>query len=147
MTFLLTFRPRTMSIKWRSVPWSSAVDRFQNLTSASSVKERQLNSSFPYKLKVDSKTFEENGNVNVDCNIPGIFNVRVCLGGNGWPTPYPIGIYLDADSRSSMINWPSPCDPLKVRCRYGDFVIYMDTATEDEIASAKEETADFFRDD
>ena len=115
------------------------------LASGEEIEEKK--SPFPYTLKVDSTSFQETGKVTVDCGIPGIYNVQVCSGGGGWPTPYEVGIYLDAaNDRCCIINWPRPCNPIKVRCEYGDFIIYLDTATENEIALATEETAEFFRD-
>ena len=99
------------------------------------------------RVEVDSAALEETGNVTVDVSIPEIISVQVCYGNGVWPTPYDVGIYLDADERSAIINWPRPCDPIKVICRYGEFVVHLDTATEETIAAAEEVQANFHRDD
>jgi hypothetical protein len=107
-----------------------------------------MSNVMPHIVKVDSTTLWEKRNVKVEIDVPGIYNLQVCCGGGGWPTPYEVGIYLDADNRwCCIIDWPRPCKPIKFSCEYGAFVVYLDTATEDEILSANEVTAEFFRDD
>jgi hypothetical protein len=102
----------------------------------------------PTVIKVDSTALWEKRNVSMVIDVPGIYNFQVCCGGGGWPTPYEVGIYLDADNRQCcIIDWPRPCKPIKFRCEYGEFVVHLDTATEDEILSATEVKAEFFRDD
>jgi hypothetical protein len=99
-------------------------------------------------IQVDTATLWLTGNVKIDLSAPGIYNCQVCTGGRGWPAPYRVGIYLDADYRQCcIIDWPHPCKPIKFKCEYGSFVAFLDTATADEILSAKEVAADFFRDD
>lgn len=99
-------------------------------------------------IKIDSTTLSEKGNVNVGLNVPGISNCQVSKGGHGWPTPYNIGLYIDTDNNQMcIIDWPEPCTPIKFTCRYGSFVVFLDTATEDDILSAIEVKASFFRDD
>jgi hypothetical protein len=99
-------------------------------------------------IKIDSTALWEKRNVKVDLSAPGIYNCQVCPGGGGWPTPCEVGIYLDADNRQCcIIDWPRPCKPIKFSCEYGDFVVHLDTATENEILSATEGKAEFFRDD
>jgi hypothetical protein len=101
-----------------------------------------------HRIKVDSATLWEKRNVSVVVNIPGINNFQVCCGGGGWPTPYEVGIYLEADNRQCcIIDWPRPCLPVRFSCEYGDFLVHLDTATEGEILAAKEVSAEFFRDD
>jgi hypothetical protein len=102
----------------------------------------------PTVIKVDSTILWEKHNVRVDVNVSGIYNIQVCLGGNGWPTPCEVGIYLDADYRQcAIIDWPRPCKPIAFKTDYGDFVFHLDTASDDEIRSANEVNAEFFRDD
>jgi hypothetical protein len=102
----------------------------------------------PTVIQVDSSTLWEKRNVKVEINVPGIHNVQVCCGGSGWPTPYEVGLYLDADNRQCcIIDWPRLCKPIKFSCHYGDFLVHLDTASEDDILSAKEVSAEFFRDD
>jgi hypothetical protein len=99
-------------------------------------------------IKIDSATLRDTRKVTVSVNIPGIYNFQVSCGGGGWPTPYEIGIYLDADNRQCcIIEWPCPCLPVRFTCDYGDFLVHLDTATEGEIRAAKEVAAKFFRDD
>lgn len=99
-------------------------------------------------IKVDSTTLMERGSVEIVLDVAEISNCQVCKGGNGWPTPYTIGIYIDTDNdRMCVIDWPEPCSPIKFECRYGSFVAHLDTATEDEIRSASEVEVSFFRDD
>lgn len=101
-----------------------------------------------HEIKVDAATLWEKNNVKVAVNIPGLYNIQVCCGGGGWPTPYEVGIYLDANSRQCcIIDWPRPCLPVRFNCEYGEFLVYLDTATDDEILAAKEVAAEFFRDD
>jgi hypothetical protein len=101
-----------------------------------------------HNIKIDSETLRDKKNVKVPINIPGIYNVQVCCGGGGWPTPYEVGIYLDADNRTCcIIDWPRPCPPVRFTCEYGDFLVHLDTATEGEILAAEEVAADFFPDD
>jgi len=84
------------------------------------------------------------------------FSFTVLRGRGGWPTPYEIGIYIDTDGQMCLIDWQRPCNPIKFtpivflftgEVNYGEFVFHLDTATEDEIASAIEVNADFFRSD
>ena len=101
-----------------------------------------------HEITVDAATLWEKNNVTVAVNIPGLYNIQVCCGGGGWPTPYEVGIYLDANSRQCcIIDWPRPCLPVRFNCEYGEFLVYLDTATDDEILAAKEVAAEFFRDD
>jgi hypothetical protein len=101
-----------------------------------------------HHIKIDAATLWDKKNVKVPVNIIGIYNFQVCCGGGGWPTPYQVGIYLDADNRQCcIIDWPRPCLPVRFSCEYGDFLVHLDTATEGEILAAKEVAADFFRDD
>lgn len=99
------------------------------------------------RIKVDLAILQDKRNVVVDAGIPGIYNFQVCHGGNGWPAPCEIGIYLDAHGRCAIIDWQRPCDPIKVSCEYGEFVVHLDNATEEAITSAEEVEAEFFRDD
>ena len=99
-------------------------------------------------IKVESTTLWEKRNVHVGVSVPGIYNIQVCLGGGGWPTPCEVGIYLDAENRQCcIIDWPRPCQPITFKTDYGDFVFHLETATDDEIRSANEVNAEFFRDD
>jgi hypothetical protein len=99
-------------------------------------------------IKVDSTALWERGNFSVRANVPGIYNIQVCCGGGGWPAPYEVGIYLDAvNRRCCIIDWPRPCKPIRFRWEYGEFVVHLDTATEEEICSAREVPAEFFWDD
>lgn len=101
-----------------------------------------------HKIMIDSATLWDKRNVKVSVAIPGIYNFQVCCGGGGWPTPYDVGIYLDADNRQCcIIEWPRPCLPVPFTCDYGDFLVHLDTAAKDEILAAKEVAAEFFRDD
>jgi hypothetical protein len=101
-----------------------------------------------HRIKVNAATLWEKRNVKVSVNISGIYNFQVCCGGGGWPTPYEVGIYLEADNRlCCIIDWPRPCTPVRFSCEYGDFLVHLDTATDDEIFAAKEVAAEFFRDD
>lgn len=101
-----------------------------------------------HEIKVDAATLWGKNNVKVPVNIPGLYNIQVCCGGGGWPTPYEVGIYLDANNRQCcIIDWPRPCLPVRFNCEYGEFLVYLDTATDDEILAAKEVAAEFFRDD
>ena len=101
-----------------------------------------------YRIKIDAARLWEKGSVTVAGDIPGINNFQVCCGGAGWPTPYEVGIYLDAVNRQCcIIDWPRPCAPIRFSCDYGDFLVHLDTATDEEILAAKEVAADFFRDD
>ena len=103
----------------------------------------------PNVFIIDSATLWEKENVDVKADIPGIYNFQVCSGGGGgWPKPYEVGIYIDADNRRcSIIEWPKPCKPIRIKSDYGEFVVHLDTATKEEILSAHEVTASFFRDD
>jgi hypothetical protein len=102
----------------------------------------------PILIEVDSVTLWGQRSLSVETNVPGIFNFQVCCGSGGWPTPYEVGIYLDTDNhRCCIIDWPRPCKPIKFSCGYGEFVVHLDTATEDEIRSAAEVKAEFFHDD
>ncbi len=101
-----------------------------------------------HTIKVDSATLRDQKNVKITLAVPGIYNIQVCCGGGGWPTPYEVGIYLDAENRQcSIIEWPRPCLPVWFKCEYGDFLVQLDTATDDEILTAKEVAAEFFQDD
>ena len=99
-------------------------------------------------ITVDSAILWQDRSVTLDKNPPRIFNFQVICGSGTWPTPYEVGIYIDAENRQScIIDWPLPCKPVWFSCDYGDFLVYLDTATEEEIVAAKKVTADFFRAD
>jgi hypothetical protein len=99
-------------------------------------------------IKIDSAILGEERNIPVEVNVPGIYNFQVCRGGGGWPASCEVGIYLDADNRRCcIIDWPRPCKPIKFQCEYEDFLVHLDTATEEEILSATEVKAEFFRDE
>jgi hypothetical protein len=102
----------------------------------------------PIVIKVDSTALREKRSFSVPTRVPGIYNIQVCCGGGGWPAPYEVGIYLDADNRRCcIIDWPRPCKPITFRCEYGEFLVHLDTATEDEVLSAEEVAAEFIWDD
>ena len=131
----------------RAAAFGDKVTDWENGTPMEMLRPAEGTTPMPRTIKVDSATFQEKGNVTVDERIPGITNIQVCSGGGGWPTPYEVGIYLDANGRCAIVNWSRPCDPIKVICEYGDFVVHLDTASKDAIASAEEVDAEFFRDD
>lgn len=101
-----------------------------------------------HRIKIDAAALWNKRNVVVSVNIPGVNNFQVCCGNGSWPSPYEVGIYLDAEnSQCCVIDWPCPCLPVRFKCEYGDFLVQLDTATDDEILAAKAVAADFFRDD
>ncbi len=99
-------------------------------------------------IKIDAHCLWDKRSVKVDVNVPGLYDFQVICGGRGWPTPCEVGIYLDAaNRRCCIIDWPTPREPIRFRCEFGEFVVCLDTATEDEIRSAREVPAEFFRED
>lgn len=101
-----------------------------------------------HTIAVDSAILLDKTNINVTMSIPGIDNIQVCRGGDGWPTPCDVGVYLDAVNRQCcIIDWPRPCLPIRFSCDYGDFLIHLEDATEDQIHAASVVAVEFFRDD
>lgn len=96
----------------------------------------------------DSEMLWKEGSVAVDKPPPRITNFQVICGNGEWPTPCEVGIYIDTEDRyCCIIDWPRPCKPIWFKSEYGDFLVYLDTATEEEIMAATKVVADFFRDD
>jgi len=102
----------------------------------------------PTMIEVDSSILWKERKITIEVDIPGICNFQVCCGNGRWPNPYEVGVYLDADNnRCCIIEWPRPCKPITFSCDYGDFLVHLDTATEEEVQSATEVAVSFFRDD
>ena len=99
-------------------------------------------------VTIDSAILWNDGIAEVAQKLPRLDNFRVICGSGGWPTPCEVGIYLDTeDGRCCIIDWPKPCKPLWFTSDYGDFLVYLDTAIEEEIVAATRVEPDFFRDD
>ena len=97
-------------------------------------------------ITIDSAILWADRKVTLGEGLPRIYDFSVICGSGGWPTPYEVGIYIDTENnRSCIIDWPRPFKPIWISCEYGDFLVYLDTATEEEIVAAEKVMPDFFR--
>jgi hypothetical protein len=120
-----------------------AIDRRRNGRS----QPQELIAIMKFTICVPADAIDREGGFVENLNSPSIHNFQVCRGGNGWPTPYEVGIYLDAEDRQGcIIDWKIPCKPIRFDCEYGSFLVYLDTANKEEIEAAETITVNFFSD-
>jgi hypothetical protein len=101
----------------------------------------------PKRLPVDADLLQHSKVVEFRLNAGVLYKCQVILGSGQWPTPFEVGIYLDAeDDMCAIIEWQRPCTPKILKTQFGTWLIHLNTASEEEILAADiVEVDSFFR--